>query len=42
MMPLGLVTCGLLLIAGAIVAIAGAVQNGEWDGRTHADDATVQ
>lgn len=42
MLPLGLVTCGLLLIVGLIVVIAGQVQNDEWDGRSHADDATVQ
>ncbi len=42
MMPLGLVTCGVLLIVGIIVVIAGSVQNGDWDGRSHASDATVQ
>lgn len=38
MMPLGLVTCGVLLIAGLITLISGEVQNGEWDGRSHAHD----
>ena len=37
-MPLGLVTCGVLLIAGLITLISGEVQNGEWDGRSHARD----
>lgn len=42
MMPLGLVTCGILLFVGLGVLIAGEVQNGDWDGVTHADDATMQ
>jgi hypothetical protein len=32
MMPFGLVSCGLMLIIGLIVLIAGSVQNAEWDG----------
>ncbi len=32
MMPFGLVTCGLLLIVGLIVLIAGVAQNADWDG----------
>jgi hypothetical protein len=32
LMPLGLITCGVLLIAGLLVLIAGGVQNAEWDG----------
>lgn len=42
MMPLGLVTCGILLFVGLGVLIAGEVQNGNWDGVTHAEDATVE
>jgi hypothetical protein len=42
MMPLGLVTCGVLLIVGTIVLAVGEGQNGGWDGRTHADDATTE
>lgn len=42
MLSLGLVSCGILLIAGLVVFIAGEVQNGEWDGRTHADDAPTE
>lgn len=41
MMPLGLVSCGLLTIAGLIVFLTGEAQNGSWDERSHADDATV-
>ncbi len=32
MMPFGLASCGLMLIVGLIVLIAGAVQNASWDG----------
>jgi len=32
MMPFGLLSCGLTLIIGIIVVIAGAVQNANWDG----------
>jgi hypothetical protein len=37
MMPFGLISCGLLLIAGLCVLIAGVVQNAEWDGSTRRD-----
>ncbi len=37
MMPLGLVTCGLLLIVGIIVLVVGEEQNGSWDGQTHGE-----
>jgi hypothetical protein len=33
LMPLGLASCGLLLIIGIIVLIAGHVQNNDWDGQ---------
>ena len=39
MMPFGLLTCGLLLIIGLIVLIAGAVQNSVWDGTPQAVQA---
>jgi hypothetical protein len=42
LMPFGLVTCGILLIVGIVVLASGEAQNGNWDGRTHADDATVR
>ena len=32
MMPFGAISCGLMLIIGLIVLIAGHVQNGDWDG----------
>lgn len=32
LMPFGSVTCGVLLIAGLIVLLVGAVQNANWDG----------
>jgi hypothetical protein len=37
MLPFALVSCGLLLITGLIVMLAGAVQNAQWDGtpRSH-------
>ena len=36
LMPFGLVSCGLMLIIGLIVLVAGTVQNAEWDGRPRA------
>ncbi len=36
MMPFGLLTCGLLLIVGLIVVIAGAGMNANWDGTPRA------
>lgn len=37
MMPFGAISCGLFLIIGLIVMIAGSVQNGDWDGLTRAE-----
>lgn len=37
MMPFGAISCGLFLIIGLIVMIAGSVQNGDWDGMTRAE-----
>jgi len=34
MLPFALITCGLMLVIGIVVLIAGAAQNASWDGRT--------
>lgn len=37
LMPFGAITCGLLLIVGLIVLVAGAIQNATWDGSPRFD-----